>query len=191
MIAVIGLGYVGLPLAIAVADHFPTAGLDIVSDRVAELRRGHDRTGEIAADRLRASPIVLAARPDELPPADICISTVPTPVDDANRPDLSPLLGGGRNHHATARSEAPADRGLREHGLARHYRGDLRPSDRARLWARARLRTYGGPDRQGDFRRDNREVDGAALAALDALIADLGGIWRGRDLPPASDRWVP
>ena len=49
-IAVIGLGYVGLPLAVALAEHFPTAGLDIDAQRIAELREGHDRTGEIGGE---------------------------------------------------------------------------------------------------------------------------------------------
>lgn len=92
-IAVIGLGYVGLPLAVALAEHFPTAGLDIDAQRIAELREGHDRTGEIGGERLRQSALRLTSEAAELPPADIYIITAPTPVDDANRPDLSPLLG--------------------------------------------------------------------------------------------------
>lgn len=91
-IVVVGLGYVGLPLAVALADHFEVTGFDIDSARVAELGRGHDRTGEVGEDRLARSPLALTDRRDEARGADLYIVTVPTPVDGANRPDLSPLL---------------------------------------------------------------------------------------------------
>jgi UDP-N-acetyl-D-glucosamine/UDP-N-acetyl-D-galactosamine dehydrogenase len=93
---VVGLGYVGLPLAIALADHFEVIGLDVDSTRVAELRDGRDRTGEVEPDRLRASPLTITDAADEASGADFYIVTVPTPVDGANRPDLSPLLGATR-----------------------------------------------------------------------------------------------
>jgi UDP-N-acetyl-D-galactosamine dehydrogenase len=92
VVAVVGLGYVGLPLAVALAAHVPTRGLDIDSTRIAELRAGRDRTGEIDPARLAASPLALTDRPDDIAGADIYIVTAPTPVDDANRPDLAPLL---------------------------------------------------------------------------------------------------
>jgi UDP-N-acetyl-D-glucosamine/UDP-N-acetyl-D-galactosamine dehydrogenase len=91
-VAVIGLGYVGLPLAVALADHFTTIGYDIDPGRVAELGRGHDRTGEVAAERLTRSPLTATADPEAARGADAYIVTVPTPVDSANRPDLAPLL---------------------------------------------------------------------------------------------------
>lgn len=95
-IGVIGLGYVGLPLAVALADHFEVIGLDVDSTRVAELRDGRDRTGEVAQKRLRASPLTVTDAPADASGADFYIVTVPTPVDGANRPDLSPLLGATR-----------------------------------------------------------------------------------------------
>src|SRR6185295_350022 len=91
-IVVIGLGYVGLPLAVALADHFATIGLDIDSRRVAELQQGRDRTGEVAGERLAASRLLVTERPDDARGADVYIVTAPTPVDEANRPDLGPLL---------------------------------------------------------------------------------------------------
>jgi UDP-N-acetyl-D-galactosamine dehydrogenase len=91
-IVVIGLGYVGLPLAVTLAEHFATTGLDIQPRRIAELKRGHDRTGEIGDDRLVASGLVVTDRPDDARGADVYIVTAPTPVDQANRPDLAPLL---------------------------------------------------------------------------------------------------
>jgi UDP-N-acetyl-D-galactosamine dehydrogenase len=91
-IVVIGLGYVGLPLAVALAGHFETIGFDIDSGRVAELARGHDRTREVEAERLAGSGLEVTDRPERARGADVYIVTAPTPVDQANRPDLSPLL---------------------------------------------------------------------------------------------------
>ena len=91
-IAVIGLGYVGLPLAVALARHFPTVGFDISTDRVAELRKGFDRTGEVETAALRASTIKLSADSKDIDGHDVYIVTVPTPVDLENRPDLGPVL---------------------------------------------------------------------------------------------------
>ena len=87
-VAVLGLGYVGLPLAVALAGKFETIGVDIDARRIDELGRGHDRTGEIEPARLAASKLALLADPALCPPADFYIVTVPTPIDSANRPDL-------------------------------------------------------------------------------------------------------
>ncbi|MBM3555539.1 MAG: nucleotide sugar dehydrogenase [Alphaproteobacteria bacterium] len=88
-IAVIGLGYVGLPLAVALARHFPTLGFDIDQGRIAELRAGRDRTDEVAPDALRATTLALAHDPAALAGREVYIITVPTPVDADNRPDLT------------------------------------------------------------------------------------------------------
>lgn len=95
-IAVIGLGYVGLPLAVALATKFEVAGFDIDTGRIDELRKGHDRTNEISADRMAASTLVLTSDPANIKGADIFIVTVPTPVDDNNQPDLRPVLSATR-----------------------------------------------------------------------------------------------
>ncbi len=86
---VVGLGYVGLPLAVALASRFETVGFDINQPRIAELRRNHDHTNEISPEKLEQSPLRLAASPEEIEPADLYIVTVPTPVDAQNRPDLA------------------------------------------------------------------------------------------------------
>lgn len=91
-IVVVGLGYVGLPLAVALADHFDVIGFDIDATRVAEIRQGRDRTNEIDKDRLDGSSLVLTDSAENARGADFYIVTVPTPVDGANRPDLTPLL---------------------------------------------------------------------------------------------------
>ena len=84
----IGLGYVGLPLAAALARKFETIGFDVDEQRIAELADGHDRTGEVDDGRLRALPLALTSDPDAVPPAHFYIVAVPTPIDAANQPDL-------------------------------------------------------------------------------------------------------
>ena len=91
-IVVIGLGYVGLPLAVALARQFETIGFDIDAGRIAELREGHDRTREVDADALKASSLKLLDRADGCAGADVYIVTVPTPVDATNTPDLSAVM---------------------------------------------------------------------------------------------------
>ena len=88
-IVVVGLGYVGLPLAVRLAEIFETTGLDVDASRIAELRDGHDRTGEIEPGRLALSTVTLCDKPADCAAADVYIVTVPTPVDADNRPDLT------------------------------------------------------------------------------------------------------
>ncbi len=87
-IAVIGLGYVGLPLAVALARHFPTIGYDVDAARIDELRQGHDRTGEIDADVVTESTLSVTDDGAAIANAEVYIVTVPTPVDADNQPDL-------------------------------------------------------------------------------------------------------
>jgi len=91
-IAVIGLGYVGLPLAVALSRHHEVTGFDVNAGRIEELRAGLDRTGEVESARLRDAKMTLTAKPSEMEGCDVFIVTVPTPVDSANRPDLSLVL---------------------------------------------------------------------------------------------------
>ncbi len=95
-VIVVGLGYVGLPLAVALAESFETWGLDVDSGRIAELNRGEDRTGEIDVNHLLKSNLHLTTDPGACPDADFYIITVPTPVDAANRPDLSIVMAATR-----------------------------------------------------------------------------------------------
>ena len=88
-IVVVGLGYVGLPLAVALAKRFEVVGLDIDRGRIEQLRGGHDRTNEVTPEALAASTLALTHDPAGIAPADVYIVTVPTPVDDANKPDLT------------------------------------------------------------------------------------------------------
>jgi len=95
-IVVLGLGYVGLPLAVALARKFDVTGLDIDRERVEELRSGHDRTREVEPGALSGSTLRLTHEPAECSGADVYIVAVPTPVDKQNRPDLGALLGATR-----------------------------------------------------------------------------------------------
>jgi UDP-N-acetyl-D-galactosamine dehydrogenase len=91
-IAVIGLGYVGLPLAVEFGKLRPVTGFDIRAQRIEELVRGHDRTLEVEPDGLRrAEQLTFTTEPEALRDCGIFIVTVPTPVDRANRPDLTAL----------------------------------------------------------------------------------------------------
>jgi UDP-N-acetyl-D-galactosamine dehydrogenase len=91
-IVVIGLGYVGLPLAVALARKFDTTGFDIDETRIGELQDGRDRTREIDAEDLRSSRLKVTADQGECAGADLYIVTVPTPVDQANHPDLGAVI---------------------------------------------------------------------------------------------------
>jgi UDP-N-acetyl-D-galactosamine dehydrogenase len=95
-IVIIGLGYVGLPLAVALARQFEVVGFDVDEGRVAELRGGHDRTREVDGDALAASALKLTSDAADCAGADVYIVTVPTPVDQANRPDLGAVLAATR-----------------------------------------------------------------------------------------------
>ena len=92
-ICIIGLGYVGLPLAAAFGQHREVIGFDIDPGRIAELRRGEDRTRELEPQDLAAAEFLkFTSDPAEIAECSIYIVTVPTPVDASHRPDLRPLL---------------------------------------------------------------------------------------------------
>lgn len=96
-IAVIGLGYVGLPVAVALSRKFPKVlGFDIAPHRIAALRDGVDRTGEISKDELMASGLTVSDDPDDLRGITMFIVTVPTPIDNEKRPDLEPIRSSCR-----------------------------------------------------------------------------------------------
>jgi UDP-N-acetyl-D-galactosamine dehydrogenase len=92
-IAVVGLGYVGLPLAVHLSRHFAVAGFDIDASRVTALAAGDDVTGEISEQDLARAAVTFSANEASLDGIDVYIVTVPTPVDAANTPDLSAIEG--------------------------------------------------------------------------------------------------
>jgi UDP-N-acetyl-D-galactosamine dehydrogenase len=92
-IAIIGLGYVGLPLAVEFGKHRATIGFDINQTRIIELQSGKDHTLECTPEELQSAPhLSYSANAADLQAAQIYIVTVPTPVDQANRPDMTPLV---------------------------------------------------------------------------------------------------
>lgn len=96
-VAVVGLGYVGLPLAVESGKKYSTVGLDINEQRIAELRSGVDRTLEVESAELNNSPyLTFTSSPDELANCNFYIVTVPTPVDEHKKPDLRPIIGASQ-----------------------------------------------------------------------------------------------
>jgi UDP-N-acetyl-D-glucosamine/UDP-N-acetyl-D-galactosamine dehydrogenase len=101
-IAVVGLGYVGLPLAVEFGKKFRTIGLDLCAEKIACYRKHFDPTGEVSTEALKAATLLeLGTNPSVLKEADFIVVAVPTPVDDARQPDFSPLVSSstavGRN----------------------------------------------------------------------------------------------
>jgi UDP-N-acetyl-D-galactosamine dehydrogenase len=95
-IVVLGLGYVGLPLTIALSRKFDVTGLDIDSSRIKELQSGHDRTREVPDEELARSTLKVTSDPADCRGADVYIIAAPTPVNGHNRPDLSLLIDATR-----------------------------------------------------------------------------------------------
>ncbi len=95
-IGVVGLGYVGLPVAVAFGKSTPVVGFDVNKERIAQLTAGVDKTGEVEPDDLKAAKVKYTADPADLKATDFLIVAVPTPVDTANRPDLRILVSACR-----------------------------------------------------------------------------------------------
>lgn len=96
-VAVVGLGYVGLPLAVHLSKHFSVVGYDLKAERIAELQSGQDRTLEITGEELRDSTIAYTSDAKELSSCRMIIVAVPTPIDEYRIPDLSPLEGASKS----------------------------------------------------------------------------------------------
>jgi UDP-N-acetyl-D-galactosamine dehydrogenase len=96
-IGIVGLGYVGLPLAVEFGKHFPTFGYDINQARVKELQSGKDGTLEVSEEDLKSpKDLTFTANLADIAQCNVYIVTVPTPVDNAKKPDLSPLISASR-----------------------------------------------------------------------------------------------
>ncbi len=119
-VAVVGLGYVGLPLALAFGRRLATIGFDLDLRRIKDLRDGQDRNGEHGEDAIRASAVDFTDDPRRLGNASVIIVAVPTPIDDHKRPDLTPLLeatrlvGANMSRGATVVYESTVYPGLTE-----------------------------------------------------------------------------
>src|SRR5450755_1210333 len=92
-VGIVGLGYVGLPLAVEFGKHFDTVGFDVKPKRIRELKAGRDSTREASPQELRsASRLKFTTRLQDLKPCDVMVVTVPTPIDEFKRPELTPLI---------------------------------------------------------------------------------------------------
>src|SRR5689334_12450381 len=92
-VAVVGLGYVGLPLAIEFGKHYHTIAYDVSVSKIDAYQSGHDPSGQLSAEEFCASgQIQFTLDPTALHAADVIIVAVPTPVDEVRRPDLRPLI---------------------------------------------------------------------------------------------------
>jgi len=119
VVAIVGLGYVGLPLAVAFGRLGPTIGLDLNEDKLAHYRRGSDPGGEVEAEELaRAEHLEFTSDARRLADAAFIIVVVPTPIDAARRPDLGPLE---RLPVGWCQSAPRGDRGIRVNCVSRLY----------------------------------------------------------------------
>ncbi|MCD4770784.1 nucleotide sugar dehydrogenase [archaeon] len=96
MICVVGLGYVGLPLAVRFGLTEKVIGFDINSERIEELSKNIDSTGELSAEELEKADIVFSTNPKSISDSDFIIVAVPTPIDESKQPDLRPLLSASK-----------------------------------------------------------------------------------------------
>ncbi|MEO1229269.1 MAG: nucleotide sugar dehydrogenase [Myxococcota bacterium] len=107
-VAVLGLGYVGLPVALGFARRFPgTVGFDVDRDKVDELRQGHDRNREVEPEVLRETTLCFTTDPEELRETTFFVVAVPTPVDENRVPDLRPVERASETVGAALKGRAP------------------------------------------------------------------------------------
>ncbi len=183
-IVVVGLGYVGLPVAMAFARHFEdVVGLDIDSRRIDELRSGHDRTNEIEAGELRETTLRFTASPTECGKPTFVVVTVPTPIDIDRQPDLTPL----------EKASDTVGRHLLSKGTVVVYESTVYPgvtnelcapilADRSGLKAGVDFTLGYSPerinpgDREHTLERTVKVVSGGDAATLDRVAAAYGAI---------------
>jgi len=120
-IAIIGLGYVGLPLAVEFGKKYPTVGYDIAQWRIDELRKGIDRTLEVDTDELLADvekgSLSFTSALEDIAACNIYIVSVPTPVDEHRSPNLKPLLNAKKG--ISSSMSPPSTRGRRKRCASR------------------------------------------------------------------------
>ena len=187
-IAVIGLGYVGLPVALAFARKFPGAvGFDVNKEKVEELRRGYDRNQEVSEQELKESSLAITSDIADLKSITFFVVAVPTPVDDNNVPDLTPVVkasetvGKGLSKGAVVVYESTVYPGVTEDVCGPDPRQGLRPDPgqglQARLLARAhqprRQGAHAGAHRQGRVGRRRGDARSASPTPT-APIVDAG-----------------
>lgn len=196
-VAVIGLGYVGLPLAVALARRMPTLGFDIDAARVAELAAGHDRTCEVDPAALAAAAgLRVSSDAASLAGCSVFIVTVPTPVDGANRPDLTAVRAACRSVGAAIR---PGGIMVLESTVYPGVTEDICGPEIARVSGLVPGRDFflgysperiNPGDREHSVERITKVVAGQTPEALERIAAvygavTQGGVFRARDIRTA------
>ncbi len=195
-IVVVGLGYVGLPLCVALARKFDVVGFDINAARVAEISAGHDRTGEVTEADLSASSAGFVSDANGLGGADVYIVTVPTPVTDDNQPDLgaveaaSHLVGKAIGKGAIVVYESTVYPGVTE-----EICGPILEADSGLMCGRDFFLGYSPErinpgDREHTVDRIVKVIAGQTPAVTDTLAeiygaVTSGGVFRARDIRTA------
>ncbi len=163
-IAVVGLGYVGLPLAVEFGKKMPTLGLDLSTDKVAAYRRHIDPTGEVSTQDLQAATqLQCHTDPAVLKEADFIIIAVPTPVGVAHQPDFTPLI---KSSEAVGKHRGR----YRVHGFAAGTRGRNSP-DRTRA-----VPASGCVDRCEHILAETAKLVPKGLICLTSALAFPGGL---------------
>jgi UDP-N-acetyl-D-glucosamine/UDP-N-acetyl-D-galactosamine dehydrogenase len=199
-VAVIGLGYVGLPLAVGLARSHDVVGFDVSRARVTELAAGADRTGEVDAERLRAARIAFSADPAAIAGRDVHIITVPTPIDDANRPDLGAVMAAGRTvGRALAQASVPGAIVVLEStvypGVTEDVLGPIVAAESGLVCGRDFFLGYSPErmnpgDKEHTVERITKVVAGQTPAVTDKLAAlygsiNAGNVFKARDIRTA------
>ncbi len=193
-IAVVGLGYVGLPVALAFARRFPdTIGFDVDAAKVASLRAGHDRTGDVARTALESTTLRFTAQLEDLRGATFFVVAVPTPIDANRRPDLGPLrraseaVGGALTPGAVVVFESTVYPGVTEDicGPILESASGLRRGHDFHLGYSPERINPG--DHEHTLERIIKVVAGEDAATLDRVAERYGEHHRGRRAPGAVD----
>jgi len=182
-VGVVGLGYVGLPLAAAFGTRFPTVGFDIAAERVEALRRGDDHTGELDATQLADLPLLsFSSDPESLRGCNFLVVCVPTPVDRNKRPDLSPLLSAsrmlGRNlsKGSVVVYESTVYPGCTEEDCAPVLEKESGLRLNRDFWVGYSPERINPGDKEHTFRTILKVVSGSTPAALDLVDAAYGSL---------------
>jgi UDP-N-acetyl-D-galactosamine dehydrogenase len=181
-IAVVGLGYVGLPVALAFARKYPgTIGFDIHKEKVDELRRGFDRNHEVPEEVLKKTPLKMTCEPKDLEGVTFFVVAVPTPVDKNNVPDLTPVIkasetvGKGLTKGAVVVFESTVYPGVTEDicGPILARVSGLARSDFKLGYSPERINPG---DKEHTLERITKVVSGEDAATLERVAAAYGGI---------------
>lgn len=182
-VGVVGLGYVGLPLAVAFGGRYETIGFDISSARVEALARGDDHTGEVDSDELKASEgLRFTSSAEELRGCNFIVVCVPTPVDGHKRPDLGPLLSASRavgqnmSRGAVVVFESTVYPGCTEDDCVPVIEAASGFRCNRDFWVGYSPERINPGDKQHTFRTIRKVVSGSAPEALDVVDAAYGSL---------------